>query len=80
MKKLNLSLIVLLSVILLPLPFEVNTANAHGWKKYKKASKESDGAALVEKNGKWYHRSCWFRVLSDKHSHDVNGKKNRNCG
>ena len=74
MKKLNLSLIFLISGILLPLPFEVNTANAHGWKKYKQASKESDGAALVEKNGKWYHSACFYR-LSKKLYHDSIGKK-----
>ena len=74
MKKLKLSLIFLISGILLPLPFEVNTANAHGLKTVKKAEKEISGGGLYEKNGKWYHSACFFR-LTKKHYHDSNGKK-----
>ena len=78
MKKFNLSLIFLLSGILLPLPFEINTANAHGWDSQKKAMKKTK-SALVEKNGKWYHRSCKMNYMARMHYHDANGKKKGGC-
>ncbi len=49
MNKLNLSLILLFSGILLPLPFEVNTANAHGWNSEKKAIKKQMVLRLFKK-------------------------------